>query len=425
MTEVERDWIRQRRAAELANRDGRSPVTAGARSVYRPGELLLSRAADDQLADLLRTRYSGSRDDQRPVDSWRNAVGIPAEQGDVNGRLETVDRVLWQVPAQADLPAVVRELRGRLSPDDHAAQVALNQVYFGEPLYQGGPGGEPYPVSPVELAAVPEGVTPGVPDLAALDTGLPADWETLHPPLAGWLTPDLDNRNTLVAPDGSGKLATEAGHGLFIAGLIRRVAPGLVIDPGRVLDPTGFGDDASIGAELVETTAAVICLSLGGYTEDDAPPAALSAALAAKGRGVAVVAAAGNNDSGRPFWPAALKHVIAVAGYDSTGGGQAKTDFSNWGDWVDVCAPAVRVTSTYVQGIWPAHDGDRTFDGWARWSGTSFAAPLVAAEIARRRASAGRLVTGRQAALSLLAELDPAPWPELGLMYHPALDVTG
>jgi subtilisin family serine protease len=219
-------------------------------------------------------------------------------------------------------------------------------------------------------------------------------------------------------------LATQAGHGLFIAGLVRRVAPGLVVDPGRVLDPTGLGDDASIAAELVETTAPVICLSLGGYTEDDGPPPGLSAALAAKGPDVAVVAAAGNNDSTRPFWPAALKHVVAVAGYDSTGDEPARTCFSNRGDWVDVCAPAVRLGSTYVRGTWVAHDGERVFDGWAGWSGTSFAAPLVAAEIARRLAAPDGPRTGRQAALELLAELTSSPWPDLGLLYRPPVDLT-
>ena len=48
-------------------------------------------------------------------------------------------------------------------------------------------------------------------------------------------------------------------------------------------------------------------------------------------------------------------------------------------------APGVNVRSTYLKGEWklatdpaPQHLG-----GWAHWSGTSFAAPQVAAEIAK------------------------------------------
>ncbi|GAA3733642.1 hypothetical protein GCM10022225_14810 [Plantactinospora mayteni] len=423
MSEVEREWIRRRRQAELDDREGRSPVSATERSLYRPGELILSLGAERRLAELLTSRYDGRRYDRPAPDSWRATVGLSNENGDLNSRLATVDRVLWEVSTEADLPALVRELRAQLPADDQTARVDLNQVYFGEPLYQGGPGGEPYPIDPLDLGAVPDGTSSDGVDLAVLDTGLPIDWMTLHPPLASWLIPDANNRNLLVR-DGATTLATQAGHGLFISGLVRRVAPGLVVDPGRVLDPTGLGDDASIAAELVETVAPVICLSLGGYTEDDAPPPGLSAVLAAKGPDVAVVAAAGNNDSTRPFWPAALEHVVAVAGYDSTGGGQSRTCFSNRGDWVDVCAPAVRLGSTYVRGTWVGHDGDREFDGWAGWSGTSFAAPLVAAEIARRLAAPGGPRTGRQAALDLLAELEPSPWPDLGLLYQPSIDLT-
>ena len=51
-----------------------------------------------------------------------------------------------------------------------------------------------------------------------------------------------------------------------------------------------------------------------------------------------VVAAAGNAGSSRPAYPAAIGEVIAVA---------ATTDverawFSNYGPWVDACAPRIR-----------------------------------------------------------------------------------
>jgi hypothetical protein len=72
--------------------------------------------------------------------------------------------------------------------------------------------------------------------------------------------------------------------------------------------------------------------------------------------------------------------------------------------------------STYLAG--PYRDGAghvEQMDGWARWSGTSFATPQVAAEIARL-ARGG--VTARRAAYRVLAS---ATWePGIGPVLLPA-----
>jgi len=113
-----------------------------------------------------------------------------------------------------------------------------------------------------------------------------------------------------------------------------------------------------------------------------------------------------------------------VGAFDSCDGAQVPADFTNHGAWVDVCAPGVMLRSSYVKGTWQASDGARVFERGARWSGTSFAAPLVAAEIARRQVLAGGSRTARQAADDLLAELPDSPWPQLGRLYEPAVDLT-
>jgi subtilisin family serine protease len=76
--------------------------------------------------------------------------------------------------------------------------------------------------------------------------------------------------------------------------------------------------------------------------------------------------------------------------------------FTNYGPWVRACAPGVDVVSRYFQGFdgpqpTPASSVDPDLlDGWARWSGTSFAAPFVVAALARemvvRGVSAGEAV---------------------------------
>jgi subtilisin family serine protease len=100
-----------------------------------------------------------------------------------------------------------------------------------------------------------------------------------------------------------------------------------------------------------------------------------------------VVAAAGNEGTvDHPYWPAAFAgtdlpwagQVLAVAAHD----GSSVCDWSNTGAWVSLAAPGSDITSTYVT------QGEFT-NGVARWSGTSFAAPRVAAAIAECHADAG------------------------------------
>ena len=51
---------------------------------------------------------------------------------------------------------------------------------------------------------------------------------------------------------------------------------------------------------------------------------------------------------------------------------------------MDACAPGADITSAFV-----SFDGEPPFAGFARWSGTSFAAPAVAGVIADRSATLG------------------------------------
>jgi hypothetical protein len=93
---------------------------------------------------------------------------------------------------------------------------------------------------------------------------------------------------------------------------------------------------------------------------------------AAYNLGVAVVAAAGNDNSSGQFYPARYEHVVAVAAVGPT---DRKSSFSNYGAWIDVSAPGEGVWSTWD------HDLYTTLDG------TSMASPIVSGVVCLIRAA--------------------------------------
>ena len=202
-----------------------------------------------------------------------------------------------------------------------------------------------------------------------------------------------------------GFLDTEAGHGTFITGLVLQVAPSARVHVVKVLDSEGIGDDVSVasGLERLPEPVQILNLSLGGYTGDDQPPLALAEKLLElRADGTVIVAAAGNDGTSRPFWPAALKHVIAVGAVENDGTAWRRGDFSNHGWWVDACTVGADVVSSFVDittNVLP-EGGTMDFDEWAAWGGTSMAAPIVAGAIA---ALVARGSTPADAAAEVLA----------------------
>jgi hypothetical protein len=386
---------KDRLVADMGHRDwkGALPVALSKDYFYVPGEMLLSEAALDLFRGELERR--GGKPDNDTNERFQ-ALGMDVRR--------------WLLPEQ-NVPRLVAEFRV-LADDKAAVTISPNSVLRAQPAYWGGPGGEPHLAD--DPQASPSEPRSETPDVAVLDTGIWRGYEG-QPLIANCVSPDATDVDVLDV-DGNVGLDSMAGHGTFISGVIAQAAAGLRIDPGKVLDPTGVGDDVSIALELFETEAPVINLSLGGYTDNNRPPPALEQALSRFWPDRIVVAAAGNNGSDRPFWPAALKHVIAVGALDTRDPkrGLRRAPFSNFGPWVDVWAPGVGLVSTYVDGQWVTSDQNVNFQGWASWMGTSFAAPLVSAEIARRAAGG----SARKAAMELLAEL-PAE-PGLGLVYTPS-----
>ena len=183
--------------------------------------------------------------------------------------------------------------------------------------------------------------------------------------------------------DGSNTLDTQSGHGTFIGSLIRRTAPDAAVYVGQVLDSFGEGDDDTVvkGLQVILGSGInvdVLSLSFGSYTMDDAGSVLVNAILERMmGAGTVVVASAGHDLMSRPIYPAALPGVIGVAALER----DRPASFTNWGPWVRACTVGVDVLGMFVERPDSPSDGP-VYNGWATWSGTSFAAPRVAAAIA-------------------------------------------
>jgi subtilisin family serine protease len=206
------------------------------------------------------------------------------------------------------------------------------------------------------------------------------------------------------------------GHGTFVVGLIRQLAPAATIhvtwpEPEaypaqpcvacsrpryeRALaageEVEHADDDDMDGGEIDDVAVAeqilgfdrldVLNLSFGGHTLDPhAPmgvvrrsadgPDALELGKVVRSvvrDGTRVVASAGNFASADPVYPAAIAGVTAVgSGTDA----RHRDDFSSYGRWVDVWRPGKDARSSFLMGL-----------EWARWSGTSFAAPRFSGEL--------------------------------------------
>lgn len=112
--------------------------------------------------------------------------------------------------------------------------------------------------------------------------------------------------------------------------------------------------------ELADAGVRVVNLSFSGTRASATEAAAVRYAVS---RGTLVVAAAGNDGSTAPAYPAALPFVVGVAATDQ---GDRLWSGSNRGSWVDVAAPGVGLLT-----VCPG--------GYCNVTGTSAAAPVVSA----------------------------------------------
>lgn len=232
-----------------------------------------------------------------------------------------------------------------------------------------------------------EGVT-----VAVIDTGVDGS----HPDLAGAVVGGTDVSGVGSANGQTPVGSTSREHGTMVASLLAGRGNGEgggvigVAPSAKILSVSvGFGvgtvpsDDqvATAVRWAVDNGADIINMSLTRNTLEW-PESWDDAFLYAMQRDVVIVAAAGNRGSGttQVGAPATMPGVLTVAGVDRQG--KASFDASSQGITISVAAPSEELVGATPGG------------GYASWSGTSGAAPLVAGLAALVRSAHPELDAG-------------------------------
>jgi thermitase len=226
--------------------------------------------------------------------------------------------------------------------------------------------------------------------VAVIDTGAQLDHPQLAPNFEGVARYDFvdDDRNPTERPvgldaDGDGDKDEMFGHGTHVAGIVDLVAPSAKIMPLRVLNTEGYGNTFTIAKAISFAKgegADVINLSLGSRSRSRLLQEVIDEATK---NGVVVAAAAGNSNTARPHYPAAadggMSSADGLVAVTSVNRYQKKSDFANYGIWVDIAAPGDDIRSAFPTSV------------YADWSGTSMATPFVSGQAALIRTVYGSL----------------------------------
>jgi len=221
--------------------------------------------------------------------------------------------------------------------------------------------------------------------------------------------------------DGDDQLDPISGHGTFIAGILEQVAPGQIVEVASVLSTQGEGSGVAIAKRIDEVAETiddrtVLNMSFGSYGDLELSLVA-AAVRRAQQTGAVVVASAGNDSTCAPSYPAALPGVISVGSIEPHG----RAHYSNFGNWIRACAPGTGVISAFFRNFNgdtpPTPEGDPDdFKQWARWTGTSFAAPIVAAVLMRHIALHD--VSARDAVANVIDDDNLLRLPGLGTVVN-------
>jgi hypothetical protein len=257
------------------------------------------------------------------------------------------------------------------------------------------------------------------------DTGLLDGADKAHGWLAGLQAADIDPLPPML-PGGVQPIPEYTGHGTFVAGVMRAMAPAAGIVVSNAFSIAGSQLESDLVTRLEDELRRgvdIFHLSIAARSRHDLPLIAFEQWLkrVRQTKGSICIAPAGNDGDRRPNWPGAFPGVIAVGALGGDWRGRAS--FTNFGGWVDVYAPGRDLVNAYATGTYTCHvapytDQTREFYGMAKWSGTSFSTPIVTGLIAARMSRTGE--NAAQAAAALLAEARSQATPGVGPVLLPS-----
>ena len=166
----------------------------------------------------------------------------------------------------------------------------------------------------------------------------------------------------------TGISSAEINNGIGISG----ISPDTVYFAKVGVGTINFPNTAIINAILAIVNMPLVRaynMSFGAY----APTSTIQNAIQqAWNAGKLPIAAAGNDDTQSPTYPANYQNVVAVSAVSvSSNGFLIPASYSNYGNWIDISAPGGDVNTPYA--IWSSIPGNT----YAPYDGTSMAAPFV------------------------------------------------
>jgi Subtilase family len=394
--------------------------------LYRK-ETILTREQDaDRVVDAISRILDEAEGSPRTPDEAERRRQIRRER--VSGTRRVIG--LRLPPTRIQVPAILDrldlELGVGVATPDHILYLCPTICAATEPI-EVPPGADPVPPPGLNARGCRpcHGVPPPACDgdgvfISIVDSGLILDAAAGHPWLAG-----VQGTTDPVTGAG-GTISYDAGHGTFVAGVARCMAPKVTAYVERAFEFVGanfetdlvgpsLADALSRNPDILEFTfCATSRRDVSLMTFDDVFETRIRYI-----KGLVVLAPAGNDGKRRRTWPAAYREVISVGALSANWRDRAW--FSNHGKWVDVYAPGEDLINAFPSGTYvcaePPVGQHRVFDGMAKWSGTSFSTPVVAGLIAARMSATGE--NAQQAADSLLRLANRQAVPGIGAVLYP------
>lgn len=389
---------------------------------YREDTLLVRDIDLPVVAEYLTGTFDARELDPTSADDRENFERIrTGQQGGgpfflAESPIQGLTRLRYVGVRDADMNGSVPDLLARLEEAGHPVGMVRHEAVLHicgnccpahEPLPRRADA-EPYPPVAADGDCDGAGVTVTVVDTGWIEAAEQKPW--LH-----GVTGDVED-----TIDAAGKIKQYGGHGTFVTGCVRVIAPAATVHVDGTMTFSGAQYETDLVARLEEALQGdpdrVVVFPFTTTTRNSGPLKGFDHLYETVIRqkvidGMAFLSSAGCDHTDAPSWPAAYKWVVSV-GSLTPDPKPTKSDFSNFGPFVDVYVLGQELVNAYATGTLvtkehSVHDGvesnpgeERVFEGMAEWSGTSFSTGLFAGMVAARKSRTGE--TARAAAEALL-----------------------